>query len=320
MATSERILESRVNTFTYSTQHEQALDIAEDGRILVGWSSRRQEVGSYGVFAQLLDGLGRPLGTELHINQYMPGAQKDPAVAFAANGDAYMAWTSVSDQDGDGAGIYLRRLSQLEQADGANNFGPVGDEMRVNQNGFGEQFDPSMEVLSDGTLVVTWLSDHNGSIQAYARLLDASGQPQGDEFRLSSGEGQDSMPAIAEIEGGFVAVWAQTEADQKTPQGIYAQNYSTDGKAQGSIKLLAGNGAIEPSIDSNGSSFALAWMSKDGEGYLVQSQRFDAQSDAIGSVWTAPAAAEVITSTVRPSLWQPTVVRWWRSTSTSRRR
>ncbi len=289
---SERVLESRVNTFTYSTQHEQALDIADDGRILVGWSSRRQEVGSYGVFAQLLDGLGRPLGTELHINQYMPGAQKDPAVAFAGNGDAYMAWTSVSNQDGDAAGIYLRRLSQLEQADGANSFGPVGEEARVNQSGLGNQTDPSMVVLKDGNVVVSWLSDHNGSIQAYARLLDADGQPLSDEFRLSTGEGQDTMPGLTEVDGGFVAVWAQTQADQKTPQGIYARTYGIDGKAQSDIKMLAGAGAIEPSIDSNGSEFALAWMSKDGEGYLVQSQRFNAKAEAVGDVWTAPQAAE----------------------------
>ena len=292
VAAAERVLESRVNTFTYSTQHEQALDIADDGRILVGWSSRRQEVGSYGVFAQLLDGLGRPLGTELHINQYMPGAQKDPAVAFAGNGDAYMAWTSVSNQDGDGSGIYLRRLSQLEVAEGANSFGPVGSEIRVNQTGFGAQIDPSVTVLKDGTLVVSWLSDHSGSLQAFARLLSADGTPLGDEFRMSAGEGQDAMPAVAEVEGGFVAVWAQTEADKKTPQGIYARNFNAAGEAQGEIKLLAGNGAIEPSVDSNGSSFALAWMSKDGEGYLVQSQRFDSKAQAVGSVWTAPEAAE----------------------------
>jgi hypothetical protein len=290
---AERAIETRVNTFTYSTQHEQALDIADDGRILVGWSSRRQEVGSYGVFAQLLDPLGRALGTELHVNDYMPGAQKDPVVAFASGEGAFMAWCSVSDQDGYGGGIYMRRLGQLEKPDGANTFGPVGSEIQVNQTGQGNQVDPSMIVLENGNIIVSWLSDQNGSLQAFARVMDPSGQPLGDEFRLSGSEGQAAMPGLAELENGFVAVWAATKADQKTPEGIYGRFFDRNGEATGKAQLLAGNGAIEPSVDSNGQgSFALAWMSKDGEGYRANSQRFQADGSAVGNAWMSDAAAD----------------------------
>ena len=63
-APTDRVLELRANTYTRSTQADGALDIAPNGNVFVAWSSRRQEMGSYGVFGQVFDALGRPIGTE----------------------------------------------------------------------------------------------------------------------------------------------------------------------------------------------------------------------------------------------------------------
>ena len=71
-------------------------------------------------FAQLLDPLGRPLGTELHINETLPGSQEDSYAAFAPNGDAWVAWRSL-DKGTESNGVFVRRLAETEvrsQADG----------------------------------------------------------------------------------------------------------------------------------------------------------------------------------------------------------
>ena len=80
--------ELTANTWTASTQYEPAMAASGDGHVLVAWASRRQEDGAFGVFAQLLDPMGRPVGTETHINQHTEGAQAGPAVAFDQNSGA----------------------------------------------------------------------------------------------------------------------------------------------------------------------------------------------------------------------------------------
>jgi hypothetical protein len=282
--------ESQVNTFKYSTQHEQALDIASDGRILVAWASRRQEAGSYGVFAQLVDGLGRPLGTELHVNEYLPGAQFQPAVAFTQQGEAFIAWCSQGGQDGEMGGVYLRKLSELEVAQGANTFGPVGKEQRVNQTRSGDQQNPALLALSDGSLVATWVSANiDGSVRAMARLFDAEGQPKGDEFALGCGSGAEALPVLAQVEGGFVASWARTG----NAAGVYARAFDACGQALGKEKLMVA-GAIEPALDSDGSGqLAMAWMALDAnQEYRVHGQRLDPQLKLMGEAWVSPAAPE----------------------------
>jgi hypothetical protein len=293
-AVAQQVIEQRVNTFTYSTQHEQALDIAPNGNILVAWGSRRQEAGSYGVFAQLLDPLGRAIGTELHINEYLPGGQKEPAVAYAPNGDAFLAWCSQGGQDGQAGGIYLRKLSQLAEAQGANHFGPVGSEIPVNQGQAGDQVHPTMAISADGKVMVAWVSQTKQGTQTYARIFDGDGQALGDEFRLATGSAVESLPTLAVLESGFVAVWAQCLEDGRTPDGIYARTFSSAGVALADVQKLAGDGAIEPSIDSNGkNAYAVAWMSpKTKTNFQVMAQRFKADGSPLGDAWTAPAPAE----------------------------
>lgn len=291
-ADAEQITEVRANTYTRSTQHNASLDIASDGRTLVAWGSRRQEMGSYGIFAQLFDPLGRAIGTELHVNHYMPGGQVEPSVAFAADGSAWVAWCSFGNQDGQAAGIFMRKLNH--SADGK--FEAQGKDIAVNQTVFGDQVDPAMTALANGNMVVTWLSAHQGSKVAYGRVFNSAGEPQGDEFRLSQSEaGQEAMPCVASLESGFVTAWSRTQADGKTPAGIFGRRFDANGKAVGGEMVLSstsGTQAIEPSLDSNGKDlFAVAWMSLDsGMEYQAKARLYSADGSAMSATWSSPPA------------------------------
>lgn len=59
--------EHPVNIFTYTDQSAPAIDADDQGRMLVAWGSRRQEAGTYGVFARLCDRWGRPMSDEIHV-------------------------------------------------------------------------------------------------------------------------------------------------------------------------------------------------------------------------------------------------------------
>ncbi len=284
-----RLIETRANTFEYNRQQDQTIAIAEDGRILVAWGSRRQEHGTFGVFAQLMDPLGRAIGTELHVNEYLPDGQLEPAAAFAPDGSAWVAWCSTG-QDGSRGGIYLRRLAEheVEAEDGEtrSRFGAVGEEIAVNETRLGDQVDAAVTVNDDGTVLVAWLSEHPGAVTAFGRLFDADGQPLGGEFRLGQAEqGVENMPNVVSLGERFAAAWGRTD-DAGTPLGIYGRVIEADGSFAGDeLRLSPQDGGlhVEPSLDGNGSDrLALAWMATtDGADWEVQSRLFDADGQPL---------------------------------------
>jgi len=207
---SHRVFETQANTYAYQRQENASLDVAPDGRVLVAWDSRRQEAGTFGVFAQLFDPLGRRLGTEIHVNEWLPGAQHEPAVGFAPDGSAWIAWTSVPGQDGHQSGVFLRRLGTIQDPDGeggaVERFAPIGAEILVNETVELDQGDPALAVGGDGRVLVAWTSDHLSRPAALARVFDADGTALGGEFRLGTGEqGNESLPGVCALGAGRFA-------------------------------------------------------------------------------------------------------------------
>jgi len=317
-----RVVETRVNTYTYNRQQDQTLAVDARGRVLVAWGSRRQEHGTFGVFAQLLDPLGRPLGTEIHVNAWIPGNQFDPAVAFAPDGSAWVAWCSVPGQDGSLGGIFLRRLAERPgpEAGALPAFGPVGDEIPVNVTTLGDQRNPTLAVNPDGTLLVAWESAQEGRHQVFGRLFGPDGQPRGGEFPLAEaprkaealqlGSGtsleeaftaaagaRDAMPTLAVLDGGrFLAAWARSDA-QGRPAGLYGRIFGPDGRPEGGLLRLDpadGRQAVEPSVDAaDDGRFVVAWMSsEDGGEWQPAARRFDRDGRPLGPALELPGPAE----------------------------
>jgi hypothetical protein len=295
--------ERRVNTFTEDRQQDPALAVDGDGRILVAWSSRRQEFGTSGVYAQFLDPLGRPLGTEIHVNARLAGPQAEPATAFAPDGSAWVAWRS-SGQDGQAGGIYLRRLEPVTRTDEAGDryvtLSPSGPELRVNETAKGDQRDPVLSVGPDGSIFAAWVSDHDGEIRAYGRVLDPDGLPASGEFRLGERSGvRESLPSIARLsDGRAAAVWASHDPADGAHE-IYGRIFARDGTPLGEpfrISGADGEDHVEPVIDATGADrFVVAWMSTPPGGsgeYRVTARRFAADTGPIGDAWRIDPAGD----------------------------
>ena len=54
-------MEIQVNEFTASAQSHVTLDMDEQGNVVTAWDSRRQDRGTYGVFARWIDPSGHSL-------------------------------------------------------------------------------------------------------------------------------------------------------------------------------------------------------------------------------------------------------------------
>ncbi len=282
------VSESQVNTFTFNRQQDQAIAAGPAGDLLVVWGSRRQEGGTFGIFAQHLDPLGRPLGTELHVNAFMPGHQVRPTVAMAADGSAWVAWMS-SDQDGPHAGIRARRMERKEGPAGQTTLVPVGEEIRVHEaSTLGNQMDPVLTINDQGEVLFAWLdySTELGTLRARAFQLD--GKPKGPSFVLAENQGnRQSHPSIGSLaEGQFVATWASSDAEDGRSAAIRAPFLTAAGTSGDVFSVddhLTERG-IEPCLTTNGQDrFAVAWMSTHlGMGYEAMFRTFDANGKAQG--------------------------------------
>lgn len=101
--------EWRASTYTSSAQTDAALAVMEGGGSLVVWTSRRQQVGSYGVYGQRFDGAGVAIGEETQINLWTRSHQFAPDAAATRDGGAWVVWQSHG-QDGHAGSIIARRF------------------------------------------------------------------------------------------------------------------------------------------------------------------------------------------------------------------
>lgn len=89
---------------------------------------------------------------EALVNSYTADYQYAPAVSQLTGGGYVVTWVSRG-QDGNADGIYAQRFS----ASGI----PAGPEFRVNSNVIGNQVEPTVVGLSDGSFAVVW-TDQSG--------------------------------------------------------------------------------------------------------------------------------------------------------------
>ncbi|MCB1518766.1 MAG: cadherin domain-containing protein [Hyphomicrobiaceae bacterium] len=145
--------ETLVNTFTNSYQTYSEVTALSDGGWVVVWESLDQDGSNFGIYMQRYDSDGNSVGSETRVNTTTANAQFHPVVAELTGGGWVVVWHSTN-QDGNSNGIYMQRYD----ADG----NAVGDETLVNETTSGDQSEPSVAALADGSFVVTWEGNGTG--------------------------------------------------------------------------------------------------------------------------------------------------------------
>ncbi|MFN8635498.1 MAG: hypothetical protein U0893_16755 [Chloroflexota bacterium] len=222
--------ELRVNTTTAGAQRQPAVGMAADGRLVIAWTSTGQDGDGDGVFAQLYDAVGTPIGAELRINSTFTGSQNQPAAGMAEDGQFVVAWTGAGQEADDVNNIYdaYNVYARRFDATGA----PVAGEFRANATTTDTQWQPVVGMAPDGRFVVVWTSsgqDGDGD-GVYAQLYDAVGTPHAGEFRVNSTTTNwQHQPAVAmAVDGRFVVAWTSKDQDG-AGDGVYARTYAANG-------------------------------------------------------------------------------------------
>ena len=137
------------------------------------------------------------------VNTTIAANQQQPAVAALSNGGYIVTWISA---DGGGyytgvglidRGIYAQRYD----ADGK----AVGSQTRVNTTVAGDQHQPAVAALSNGSYVVTWLSP-NGTLEEMPSATMRPAMPL--VVRPASPIRSASAAVDALADGGYVVTWS----------------------------------------------------------------------------------------------------------------
>lgn len=134
-----------------------------------------------------------------------------PGMSALADGGFVVAWDSyVNNPFGFASSdIFFQRYDEAGQ--------PAGGITQVNTDfGIGGRFDAQVTALADGGFVVAWQADDFDGNGIYGRRFDAAGSALDvSEFAINElRQGDQAGPALSALaDGGFAAVWVDTQAD-----------------------------------------------------------------------------------------------------------
>jgi len=254
------------------TSHQYSPSVAPDnaGNFVVCWHDKRN--GDNDIYAQRYDASGIPQGANFRVNDDVgTSIQQSSSVALDDAGNFVVCWQDKRNGDYD---IYAQRYDASGIPQGANFL--VNDDV-----GAVHQYNPSVALDNAGNFVVCWEDKRNGDNDIYAQQYDASGIPQGANFRVNDDVGTTAQygPSVAmDNAGNFVVCWWDMMVDDGN---IYAQRYDASGNPQGANFLVNDDvGSTDqyyPSVAlDDAGNFVVCWQDSRNGDNDIYAQRYDA--------------------------------------------
>ncbi|NJK61238.1 MAG: hypothetical protein HC918_14765, partial [Oscillatoriales cyanobacterium SM2_1_8] len=170
---------------------------------------------------------------------------------------------------------------------------PIATEFQVNTYTTSSQRYPAIAYGPSGEFVVTWQSlSQDGDVYGiYAQRYSSTGSALGSEFQVNSYTTDSQRnPAIAfSPSGEFVVTW-QSNGQDGSGYGIYAQRYSSTGSPLGGefrVNTYTTSNQSFPAIAFNplSSEFVVTWTSagQDGSSEGIYAQRYSSTGSVLGS-------------------------------------
>ena len=219
------------------------------------------------VYAQRFSPTGEPADRRFRVHRRGRGLQRSVSVAAAADGSLLVAWEQSDGEPGVSAtdGVYARRFSAKGIA--------IGRDVKIDEVPGLSAHAPRISYAGDGFLAV-WEGEGDGAdgFDAYARLLDADGQPVGPQMRINStlaGDQRRPQPATG-ADGQHLVVWYGPTEEDPLIHRVYGQMISSDGALLGPELRVGDNEqdrahALPRVAVSPGGEFLVAWLTWFGD-------------------------------------------------------
>jgi hypothetical protein len=207
------------------------------------------------------------------VNTYLAGCQQSPAVAAAPDGSFTVVWQSEG-QDGDGSGVFFRRL--------AANGTPLGSETQANSTTTGDQHSPRVAHDAAGNFVVAWesLGQDGDGWGVVARRFGTSGPLTAEVSVPTATAGHQRHPDLAfQPTGQVIFAWEGPDSDGS---GIFLRRFeggldAADPAAVRAHSSVTGSQSFPALEIDNSGNVIVFWegAAPGGVGAMIRARRFD---------------------------------------------
>ncbi len=271
-----------INSERIGTQIAPSVQTLTGGLSVTTWHSRDSATGIMRVKAQILDGVGLPVGGEFQVNTTVGTLNiSNPDIVMLANGNFVISWVNYENTN-----LVRTGLAQIFDASGS----PVGGEIRLDVMARLTSDTASLTALVGGGFLATWTHyATNGVGDIRARYFSEVGVPLTDVFGVAvSAPYSQKVPMSAELtDGSVVIVWQQFEAGVEY-YNIYSQRFDELGQAISEaavVNTFNSTAQVRPSVTPlKGGGYVVIWQSdgQDGGRNGIYGQRFSAAGQAQG--------------------------------------
>lgn len=250
------------------SEGNSAVAALEDGGFVAVWESNGQDGDSYGIIARLFSADGTPRGNDFVVNTVTADSQYRPSVAGLPGGGFIVDWTSQG-QDGDSAS-QANVYAQVFKGDGAK----VGDPFRINAtitggqtfqgyNGSSIPHNPTVAVLSDGTVAFSWFGAGPGdSSGIFTRRWEIAETDEGDNIVPDA---SDDSGFAAAFETAVSIDAASLLANDTDGNGDALTLVSVQDAVNGTVSLSGGMVTFTPADGYSGPA-SFTYTISDGNG------------------------------------------------------
>jgi hypothetical protein len=250
----------RVNSFITGVQSEPVIATAANGQFVVVWQSVDQDGSAMGVYGQLFDAHGQPVGNEIEVPTTTLGAQMESHVAIDDQGRFGVVWLTSSAPDG--YAVYGQRFNAQGEREGSEfqvNAAPIGT----------NQAYPSVGSDKDGNLQIAWQRVVEGGYQVETRFYPVAGEPSA--VAVVATTAAAPAPVLGKARNGRSVIAWKGDTD------LLAQRYLANGTADGGPIQVAFTSSWRGglSLDQNG-NFVVVWGIDP-----AYARRFNAQGEVL---------------------------------------
>lgn len=281
---------------------EASLDLGMSIDSITGaltWMDTKDKTGNYEVTVTASDGVfsdqqkfivevKEPInsGLEFQVNTRTSQHQQNPAIGMYSKGGLIVVWENDQDSRDDVIRTYLfvKRYDaygrQLEEEFILNTFRSNGVTLA----------NPELVIDAHDKTIIVWEdSRQDGYLSGiYARRLDSLGNPiEPVEFKVNTTTSYKQVnPSLAtDANGNFVITW-QSDRQDGSEYGIYAQRFNAEAEVQGTEFLVntdTTDSQTNPAVGMDASgNFVITWQSSYGT-QDIHAQRYNSTGEAIGT-------------------------------------
>jgi hypothetical protein len=201
--------EIQVNQRHRDQQWQPRVATAPNGDFVVVWGSGRETafVEPAQAWFRLFAADGTPRTPDRRVSNRKGETEGFPAVAMGPDGGFIIVWHSGGERD---TTVYGRRFDAAGQ--------PLGNAFPLSAFTEGSQYDPAVDITSDGSFVAVWLqgpTPHGETAEVFLRRFNAAGQPPFSEVQVApDGTSTKALEPRVGMDGsrGWVISWLESGA------------------------------------------------------------------------------------------------------------